>query len=179
MSEVLPQFPYYADPVGDGRIVQQDIVCDVCEKPRNWAYVGSLYVPGGKPEFLCPWCVADGSAAAKFQGGFQDADFSENASAESVAAVMRQTPRVVIWNPIFWPDHCDECCTYFGEFIPSEQPELALRTDVLAEAQAIARGISEKWGAEDVLDCGERGSITLHLFQCRQCGTHKLSPDGT
>lgn len=178
MSGALPQFPYYADPVGDGRIVRQDITCGVCGLARTWAYVGGIYAQE-KPEALCPWCVADGQAAARYDGQFQDADFSEEANAESVLAVLRQTPRVMIWNPIFWPDHCHECCVYLGVLIPSESPELAAASDVVAEAQALARNISKQWDAKDILECAESGSMTVHLFQCRQCGIHKLSLDGT
>ncbi|MBB5233881.1 CbrC family protein [Deinococcus budaensis] len=177
-ASALPAFPYYADPLADGCFEQRPIACEVCGQAREWAYVGGMYVEDD-PETICPWCVADGRAAAKFEGTFQDVDFSETASAESVTAVLNRTPRVILWNPIHWPDHCGECCTYLGTLTPSGQPEITSHESVQQEAAVIARSMSRTWTNEDALDCAEQGTLTLHLFQCRTCQTYRLSPDGT
>lgn len=173
---MLPDFPYFADPLADGCFEARPTLCEVCGQQREWAYVRGIYAED-EPESLCPWCVADGRAAAKFDGTFQDVDFSDTASAESVSAVLTRTPRIAMWNPIHWPDHCGECCTYLGTLTPSEQPGIASQESIRREAAEIARSISQTWTADDALDCAEQGTLTLHLFQCRTCQTYALSPD--
>ncbi|WP_081790755.1 CbrC family protein [Deinococcus phoenicis] len=177
-AQGLLDFPYYADPLADGCFKQEAITCEVCEQRREWAYTGGLYA-ANEPDSLCPWCVADGSAAARFEGTFQDVYFSETASTESRSAVLERTPRVVLWNPVHWPDHCGECCTYLGTLDPSAQPQLAAQESIQWEARDLARSISATWTAEDLLDCAVRGTMTLHLFRCRNCETYSLSLDGT
>lgn len=174
----LPDFPYYADPLADGCFEQRPITCEVCGRASEWVYAGGLYAED-EPESLCPWCVADGRAAAKFDGTFQDVTFSETTSPESMNAVMTRTPGLSMWNPIHWPDHCGECCTYLGTLTPSQQPEITSQESVQQEAAEIARSISRTWTAEDTLGCAEQGTLTLHLFQCRACRTYCLSPDST
>lgn len=178
MAETLPDFPYDADPLADGRFEERVITCEVCGQRRGWAYVGGMYAVE-KPSQLCPWCAADGYAAAKYQGHFQDVDFPGDPSEESRNAVLTRTPSVVLWNPILWPDHCGECCTYMGTLSPAEQAEITAQESVQREAAELARSISSSWAAQVVLECADQGTLTLHLFQCARCGTYRLSLDGT
>lgn len=43
--------------------------CDCCEQQTSVYYSGPFYCVD-EVEHLCPWCIADGSAAEKFAGSF-------------------------------------------------------------------------------------------------------------
>ncbi len=63
----LPVFKYNPNALELGIIEEDETHCPVCEKKRNYVYRGSFYSEE-EVEGICPWCIADGSAAAKFDG---------------------------------------------------------------------------------------------------------------
>lgn len=70
--EPLPVFPLFRDPVGQGVIVRGEDACLACGRARGWVYTGTMYGPGDNFRKVCPWCIADGTAAAKFGCSFND-----------------------------------------------------------------------------------------------------------
>ncbi|MEL7189161.1 MAG: CbrC family protein [Pseudomonadota bacterium] len=71
-NPVLPDFDYFA-PEALKRVVKpSDEVCDCCEQRRGFLYTGPFYQPRGYDIEICPYCIKDGSAAAKFDGSFND-----------------------------------------------------------------------------------------------------------
>jgi len=85
VSETLPQFPYHPDPVATGSIKPSDVTCLSCERRRGQIYVGPVFAVEELEECLCPWCIADGSAAARFDAQFTDVlDVLENVPADVV-----------------------------------------------------------------------------------------------
>lgn len=80
----LPQFKYHPKPLETGAFEQDKTVeCDCCEQQTSVYYSGPFYCVD-EVEHLCPWCIADGSAAEKFAGSFQD-DGSRNSGSRIVA----------------------------------------------------------------------------------------------
>jgi hypothetical protein len=63
VSEPLPDFPYHPDPLATGSIEESPADCVSCGRARGFVYTGSVYAVE-EAEPLCPWCIADGSAAA-------------------------------------------------------------------------------------------------------------------
>jgi hypothetical protein len=63
-------FRYHPDPVATGEVVASSEECSVCHIARGFVYVGPIYAID-QVEGVCPWCIADGTAAAKL-----DAEFS-------------------------------------------------------------------------------------------------------
>ncbi len=62
----LPQFKYHPKPLETGAFEQDKTVeCDCCEQQTSVYYSGPFYCVD-EVEHLCPWCIADGSAAEKF-----------------------------------------------------------------------------------------------------------------
>ncbi|MCW2066949.1 UNVERIFIED_ORG: uncharacterized protein CbrC (UPF0167 family) [Stenotrophomonas maltophilia] len=45
-------------------------VCDCCGEPRALRYLCTFYCAGDAPDYLCPWCIADGRAVERFRGDF-------------------------------------------------------------------------------------------------------------
>lgn len=70
-QEGLPQFPYH--PVATGSVVAAEVVCACCGQRRPCTYVGPVYAVEELRRRLCPWCIADGRAAAMFDAQFTDA----------------------------------------------------------------------------------------------------------
>ena len=68
----LPTFRYHLDPVATGSIRADRITCTSCGEERSHRYTLPVY---GENEVgdLCPWCIADGSAAERFEVTFNDA----------------------------------------------------------------------------------------------------------
>jgi len=174
MAEDVPDFPYYADPLADGCFEQRAITCEVCGQQRDWVYVGVMYTED-EPESICPWCIADGRAAARFDGTFQDVSFADAASRESIDAVLTRTPSVATWNPIDWPDHCGECCTYMGDFQLEQHRHLLSLQTVQEDLAGIGGEI--QLSPEELPQLAENGSLWLRLFKCRLCGVYRLALD--
>jgi uncharacterized protein CbrC (UPF0167 family) len=68
----LPTFKYHPDPIGTESIATSDAVCVCCESARGYIYVGPVWSEHELDQSLCPWCIADGSAHAKFAASFTD-----------------------------------------------------------------------------------------------------------
>src|SRR4051794_16064897 len=69
----LPTFKYHPDPIATGSVEPSDTQCDCCGKQRGYIYVGPVFSVEGLYEYICPWCIADGSAHTKFDAEFTDA----------------------------------------------------------------------------------------------------------
>jgi Uncharacterised protein family (UPF0167) len=90
----LPEFRYHPDPVATGSVVAEEVDCACCGQRRPFTYVGPVYAVENLRRVLCPWCIADGRAAAMFDAQFTDvwwrvpADVGDDATEE----VLRRTP---------------------------------------------------------------------------------------
>jgi uncharacterized protein CbrC (UPF0167 family) len=71
MPERMPIFRYHPDPNRSGSVVESTAACNCCGQKRGFIYVGPVYAEADDlDEAICPWCIADGSAAAKFDAYF-------------------------------------------------------------------------------------------------------------
>lgn len=124
MSTELPTFPFRRDAAD--AFEPSDLVCQCCNQARGFINTGSpTYSPVGV-DLLCPWCIADGSAAEKFQAQFFDAEFCDddgqtvNLPGDWQRAVFGQTPGFATYNPIGWWVHCGEPAEYLRREEPYE-----------------------------------------------------------
>src|SRR5437867_876141 len=62
----FPEFPYHPDPRATGSVVVSDTSCVACGQSRGFVYAGPVYSQDELIDSLCPWCIADGSAAEKY-----------------------------------------------------------------------------------------------------------------
>lgn len=121
--EALPQFPYHRDPVASGSIKESNAVCGCCGKARGAVYSGVTYA-AGVPEALCPWCIADGSAAEKYDASFFDAYFCDeemnivDMPAEAHHNVFSLTIGFATFNPFGWWVHCGAPAEYISRNEP-------------------------------------------------------------
>jgi uncharacterized protein len=115
----LPKFAYHPDPIASGSVVASSQVCECCGVTRGYLYSGNIYTTR-KVEHLCPWCIADGSAARKFTASFIDGDFYDERnkrielSNDYHEAVFCRTVGFATFNPVSWWAHCGEPAAYIG-----------------------------------------------------------------
>jgi hypothetical protein len=119
----LPKFPYHRDPFASGSLIESPLPCECCGQARGVIYSGNIYT-SKQVESVCPWCIADGSVAEKFNAQFFDADFCDDdlnyleLPPEQHLAVFGKTIGFATFNPIGWWVHCGEP----AEYITREEP---------------------------------------------------------
>ncbi|MBK1884728.1 CbrC family protein [Luteolibacter pohnpeiensis] len=121
----LPKFPYHRDPRASGPLRESAEPCECCGLSRGILYSGVIYTAFDIKN-LCPWCIADGSAASRFSASFFDANFCGD-SGDSVSLppefhhdVFDRTIGFSTFNPIGWWVHCGEPAEYVSRNEPYE-----------------------------------------------------------
>lgn len=112
----FPTFKYHPDPLATGAIVTSNEVCQCCEQQNGYIYNSILYAEE-EVEFICPWCIADGSAAHKFEGHFSDAHplLSNGVPKDVVLEICERTPGYNSWQQEYWESHCETACEFHGD----------------------------------------------------------------
>lgn len=171
----LPVFRYYPDPLGQGDFRNdKEVTCDCCGKKTAVYYSGPFFAED-EVEFLCPWCIANGKAADKFEGEFIDACSCEEVSDSSrTEELCMRTPSYTGWQQEQWLVCCDDYCAFVGYVGWKEIEELGLADE-----------ITETYREEDVMidldTLKERmvkdGCLQGYLFRCLHCRKHHLYAD--
>jgi uncharacterized protein CbrC (UPF0167 family) len=167
----IPLFKYHPYPLKTGNVVQKAIRCICCDHERAYAYIGPVHSTlSGIEDNICIWCIADGSAAKKFDAEFAgDLDQNLSLPAEIMEEFTKKTPGYISWQGEIWLTHCDDICEFHGDF---SKEELLQRFDELTIY------------AKDSLHCGKselkeiikyynpkQGNINpaFYKFVCRKC----------
>ncbi|CAN5528954.1 CbrC family protein [soil metagenome] len=177
-GDALPTFRYHPDPVATGAFERQNGTCRACGRARGWVYVVTPYAEENLRDALCPWCVADGSAAAAFAATFADLgdDVPDTVAAAVRDEIAHRTPGFSAWQQERWLFHCDDGAAFLGAAGWEELVDLP-------DAVAMLRAQAEGWGfvgAEADAFVGSLdvdGASTAYLFRCRHCGTHLAYAD--
>lgn len=175
-SASLPAFKYHPDPVATGHIKNSDTVCVCCQQPKGYVYVGPVYGPSQLRDRLCPWCIASGLAASRFQCFFcvEDSLLDAGLSRGIVIEVTRRTPGYNSWQQQDWLACCDDACEFHGDATPGEVAAMAGET--LSHHLRQWRMTAERW--RELLKVYEPGGgISLFRFVCRHCRTAKYHLD--
>ncbi|HTX00403.1 MAG TPA: CbrC family protein, partial [Acidimicrobiales bacterium] len=129
-------------------------------------------------EPLCPWCVADGSAASRFRAQFTDVGDGapEDVPQPVLEQLTRRTPGYTAWQSERWLFHCGDACAYLGA-VDAEQ--LAAHPEALEMVRDAQREF--EWSEADIDDyvasLGEDSSPSAYLFRCLRCGTYQAYSD--
>ena len=167
MSE-MPQFVYHPDPVATGSVVPSSEVCPACGAARGYAYALTPYAIG-EHDHICPWCIADGTAHAKFDATFVDdwplqrADLPDSV----VAEVTQRTPGYTSWQQEEWLSCCGDACEFHGD-----APQAEIRAlDARGFERLVPRPAFKFDEAPGFLRNYEPGgSPAFYKFVCRRCG---------
>lgn len=172
----LPSFTYHPDPITTGSIKAGDAECRCCEQQRGYIYTCHAYCEDDLEEALCPWCIADGSAAARFDAMFSD-DYplvQAGLSAEVVEEVTRRTPGYSSWQEGEWLSCCGDACEFHGD--PS-RAHLAALPAPPTEIMEKTRWTSIEWTNFVGNYLPGQMSLGIYHFICRHCGKSRYGVD--
>jgi uncharacterized protein CbrC (UPF0167 family) len=177
VTDELPTFRYHPDPVGTGSVVPSAEECEVCGTARGWVYDGPTYGAGDGAR-VCPWCIADGSAAAQLDVEFTDIGVGvpDGVDNQSLVELATCTPGFLGLQQEHWLYHCGSPAAFLG---PAGSAEVAAQPDAVAMLQHEQRelGWSEAETDEYVGHLSIEGDATAYLFQCLRCGTQLAYSD--
>jgi uncharacterized protein len=165
----LPAFRYHPDPLGTGSVIASAQSCDVCGKARGYVYDGPVHAEDDQWVF-CPWCIADGSAAASRHATFlDDPGWGDGLPGAIVAEVRTRTPGFTAWQPERWLSCHGDAAAFLGACGIAELRKHGDPAVAAARRDGVAAGVP---GAEveaylESLDAG--GSPTAYLFRCLHC----------
>ena len=178
MTEALPAFRYHPDPRATGSVVPTEDACGVCGARRGLRYEGPVYAEADDETVVCPWCIADGSAAEALGAEFTDVGTAvpPGVPDEVLAAVARRTPGFSGWQQDHWLFHCGDAAAFLG---PAGRAELDRHPDAL---EALRReGADRGWDAAQTADylraLGRDDPPTAYLFACLHCRAHLAYTD--
>ncbi|MEU3355203.1 CbrC family protein [Streptomyces sp. NPDC037389] len=178
MTDALPDFPYHPDPLATASVVVSKTACACCGQERGYAYTGPVYAVEKPDGRLCPWCIADGTAAARYEAHFSGDVEGDDVPREVLLAIAERTPGFTGWQDERWLLHCGDGAAFLGRV---GAVELADHPDAL---ESLRQGVSH-WGwSADQIDhflgsLDKDGQPTAYLFRCRTCAAHLAYADFT
>ena len=173
----LPLFKYSPNAYKLDIFVEEEGTCSICDEKRNLKYNGSFYSIE-EPDYICPWCIANGKAAEKYDGEFNDYCGIEGSSAESASTIPKElllevstkTPSYFSWQQEEWMSHCNEPCAFIG-YADTKTIE-PLMSELNEDIE------KNGYGAEFIKEhLSKDGHLVGYLFQCVNCGQHRLHVD--
>ena len=177
MKEPIPTFRYHPDPIATGALKPSNEMCDACGQRRGFTYTASFYAID-EVENLCPWCIADGSAAKKFDGTFSD-DYplrEAGVSEEIIVEVVCRTPGFTSWQQDRWLTCCDDACEFHGDASRSEVKAMSLdEVHRTFEATRLPADFVEGFKAS----YQPAGDPAVYRWVCRHCRTVRYYADFT
>jgi uncharacterized protein CbrC (UPF0167 family) len=173
---MLPTFKYHPDPIGTGSVVaRKDAPCACCGQARGYVYTGPVYGPRELRGALCPWCIADGSAAARFDAVFVDPDqFETNLAREVVTEISTRTPGYSGWQQETWLTCCSDGCEFRGD---ASLQELKALGPAEVEGALAAWGWEAEHWPEFLRNYSPGGDASVFGFKCRHCGRAQYALD--
>lgn len=172
MNVALPRFRYHPDPAATGSVVDSTSSCPVCGQTRGYTYTGPVF-SAEEVEGLCPWCIADGSAAQRFEAEFTDIGAGVPAGVPTgvLDEIGRRTPGFSGWQQEHWLFHCGDGAGYLGRVGYSELMPLADALEALRD-EGHMRGWSPDQVEGYLKSLSPTAAPTAYLFRCLHCGAY-------
>lgn len=165
----IPYFKYHPDPMKTEVFVERAAVCPCCGKETDVVYEGPFYSIEDVAD-LCPDCIANGAAAKKYDGAFQDAESVDEVSDPAkLDELIHRTPGYCGWQQEYWRAHCDDFCAYLGDADYARLMELGILEEVMADPHL------DPWLRENPRSLGQ--GPYGYLFRCLHCGKYLLHVD--
>ncbi|NLR74400.1 CbrC family protein [Leeia aquatica] len=169
MSDQLPQFRYHPDPIASGVISLNNATCICCGYARGYVYGGPLYTAQDVEGSVCPWCIANGEAAARLNASFV-ADYpllQSGLPSDIVEEVCSRTPGYYSWQQEEWLSHCGDACEFHGDASVEDIRSASITTKAhwMANYQ-----LSEDDWVSATKDYQPGGHSAFYKFVCRHCG---------
>lgn len=170
-AAVLPHFRFHPDPVASGSVTRSRARCARCGERRGYTYASTLYARQNVPA-LCPWCIADGSAAGQFGASFVDEAplAGTGVAAELIDEVCHRTPGFATFQTEVWQVCCETPGTFRGALDVDGMADL---TDDELAWLGVPSWQRDLWRAMDP----SRTGIAVFVFDCEHCGGRRLWAD--
>ena len=175
---MIPEFRYHPNPIATGNIQPSDIVCLCCGQNRGYIYTASVYAREELRDAICPFCIADGSAAEKFNAMFSDNSplIEAGVPEQIVDEVTKRTPGYVSWQQEVWLACCGDACKFHGDAPKVEMREL--------DGETLEQFLFEiEWSASEWKDFVPHyeagGNPAIYKFVCRHCKRPRYGMDFT
>lgn len=170
----IPTFKYHPSPLATKAFEEskEGLVCDCCGEVTHIYYQTPFYSIDDV-ECLCPTCIANGNAATKFNGSFQD-DLSIEEGVDDLDKIdelIHRTPGYCGWQQEYWRVHCSDFCAYLGYVGASELKALGIMEEVLDDP------IWDDEQKQMIKESVNGGHLQCYLFKCLHCGKHLVWMD--
>jgi hypothetical protein len=164
---VLPVFKYHPNPLVTGSVVESNSVCLCCGQSRGCIYTSSVYAAEELHNKICPWCIADGSAAKKFGATFVDSHPLYQAGIEEsiILEVTTKTPGYDTWQQEMWLSHCNDACAFLGNASKDDVVKIANEHIQINGGE----GMDAELMNEIAKDYQPKGSPAFYKFKCLHC----------
>ncbi|MGH3388912.1 MAG: CbrC family protein [Actinomadura sp.] len=175
----LPEFPYHPDPLATGSVIWSEVECVCCKRHRDHIYAGPVFAEETiERRRLCPWCIADGSAAARFGATFSDAgvDAPGDVPMAVIDTIARRTPGYLAWQQARWLFHCGDGAAFLGAV---GTKELLDHPDAVEMLRGEQEGRPAQQIENHLAALDKDGPPTAYLFRCRSCGADLAYSDST
>lgn len=170
----IPTFKYHPDPVATRSVEKTDAQCICCGRNRGFIYVGPVYAEEELDDKICPWCIADGTAARKYDATFTDEEgigtYGDGQAVPEhvIEEVARRTPGFSGWQQEQWWSHCGDAGAFLGAAGHEELKTLGADA-ILSIRESTELPPGEVWDKFfQALD--KDGSPTAYVFRCTKCG---------
>lgn len=163
----LPKFKYHPDPVATGAVKRSRKKCCCCGQARGYICTVTMYSEQDVNP-VCPWCVANGKAAEKFDGEFVDSQAlkDKRLSRRIVREVSRCTPGYHSWQEPLWNTCCKDACEFHGS--PSRDELVGLSKGGLKKLSRTT-GLSVEELEPYIEHYNPGDCIEFYKFVCRHC----------
>jgi uncharacterized protein CbrC (UPF0167 family) len=175
--EPLPHFRYHPDPLRTGSVISSNAQCLRCGQSRGYVYALAPYTEAEvDEETICPWCIADGSAALEWAATFVDgSDLSGEISDSAFATLTERTPGYAAWQNEAWRACCGDAAAFLGPAGRADLDDDLLES--LTEYVIDEMDVDEEEAAEMVESLDRDKGPTAYLFQCLHCRTRLFHVD--
>ncbi|WP_181243347.1 CbrC family protein [Glaciihabitans tibetensis] len=179
-----PVFRFHPNAYDLGVFEAVEGTCEACMSRRTLRYTSSFYSIE-EVNYICPWCVADGTAARVFDGHFSsytaidgipsDPGLPATVDVAEAMEVATRTPSYSSWQQEEWRSHCGRPCAFIGDIGSSDLGQYLHEPDFAADVNGGLR-----WDPAVLrryLVAG--GELAGYLFRCLSCGAHRLHVDAS
>ncbi|MFJ4160209.1 CbrC family protein [Microbacterium testaceum] len=185
MSDPIPPtFRFHPNAYALGMFENTVGVCNACGQVRPMRYTSVLY-SAHDVDYICPWCIADGTAARVFDGVLNSFEGIEGVprgealplgvDLDEAREVSERTPSYRSWQEEEWRSHCGRPCAFVGDIGSAGLGAYLDEPDFAADVHS-----GQGWEPAVLrryLRAG--GDLAGYLFQCLTCGAHRLHVDAS
>jgi uncharacterized protein CbrC (UPF0167 family) len=175
-SDPLPFFRYHPDPVATGAVkLAPDMPCLGCNRTRGYIYTGPVFTEKNfiLAEHLCPWCIADGTAAKRFGATFNDTGMTENVPDPVRDEIEARTPGFNGWQQEQWLSCCGDAAAFLGTAGAAElERNFPAAIPVVRKYLRREYHLSKEDAEEFFNSLSKHGQPTAYIFGCLHCNKY-------